>query len=575
MGHNPNPTFEELTKDTGCVSVEYREDFNEKAITNEASTGYVPRKLQQLFHNTLKRFNVLVCHRRFGKTVFSVNELIDRALRNKLRNPQYAYVAPTYKQAKQIAWQYFVDYTRNIPGAKPNKSELCIYIKRDWRVCPLTGKPDPDVIKLMLIGADDPDSLRGIYLDGAVLDEFAQCDPILWGEIIRPALADRKREARAVGLIGTHGYKEPWAIFIGTPKGQNHFYRRYKKAMESEKLSEDYEIEFDVKIEEEEWDEWEKKYGIVEGVSKKDVDRKLADMPERLVTNYRRWRKYKANRSWFTALYRASETGILDSDEIDEMIEDLDDEEVQQELECSFTAAIKGSYYGHTLNQIRDRGQISKVPYNPSFPVDTFWDIGVGDKTVIWFRQKIGGRYYYIDYFEMNGEGLEFYVKLLHLKEGYVGRMTEIKAGIWVGGEGYSYGRHVWPHDGKAREFTTGQTRQERAWKKFGLRVQIQGRTGIQDRIDARRARLKVSFFDEEKCFRGLECLYNYQKEWDSKKGLFNEKPNHDWSSHGADGFGYSSMDDKDSVVEMMGKSGRLGQSTMGTANGDYNELGE
>ena len=564
------PNFDELTSGTGCVIDQQEGSEHNKPV--EASTGYIPRELQQLFHNTLKRFNVLVCHRRFGKTVFSVNELIDRALRNKLRNPQYAYLAPTYKQAKQIAWQYFVDYTRNIPGVRANKSELCIYIDRPWRLCPLTGKKDPDVIKLMLVGADDPDSIRGIYLDGAVLDEYAQCDPILWGEIVRQALADRAKIAKEMGVLGTQGHKIPWAIFIGTPKGQNHFFNRYKKAMEAEKSCEDYEIEFDVSIEADEWLEWELKHGIVDGVSENDIDRILAKIPERMVLEYRRWQEYQANSEWFTAIYRASETGILDSREINGMKADLDDEEVQQELECSFTAAIKGSYYGHTLNQIRDRGQIGKVPYNPSYPVDTFWDIGVGDKTVIWFRQKIGDRYYYIDYFEMNGKGLEFYDKLLSIKEGYLGKRVELEPGLWIAGEGYKYGRHIWPHDGKAREFTTGQTRQERAWKKFGLRVHIQGRTGIQDRIDASRARLKVSFFDADKCARGLECLYNYQKEWDSKLGMFKDNPNHDWSSHGSDGFGYSAMDDKDSVLEMMGKSGRMG--SMGTANGDYNELG-
>ena len=182
---------------------------------DKRSTGYMPRKLQQYLHNNLKRFNVLVCHRRFGKTVFSINEMIDRGLRNQLHNPQYAYIAPTYKQAKMIAWEYIIDYTRNIPGVEVNKSELSITIHRqgakdkdgEW-----TKKPDK--IKFILLGADSPDSLRGLYLDGSILDEYAQCDPIIWGQIVRPALADRKG----------------WAIFIGTPKGQNHFYHRLKKA---------------------------------------------------------------------------------------------------------------------------------------------------------------------------------------------------------------------------------------------------------------------------------------------------------------------------------------------------------
>jgi hypothetical protein len=543
-----------------------------KDKVQEISTGYVPRKLQALFHRVLKRFNVLVCHRRFGKSVFVINEIIDLSLRNQLRNPQYAYIAPTYKQAKQIAWQYFVDYTRNIPNAKPNKSELTVYIERPWRVCPLTGKTDPDVIKLMLIGADDPDSLRGLYLDGGGLDEYAQCDPIIWGEIVRPALADRKSEAKRLGILGTTDYKEPWIIFIGTPKGQNHFYRRFKKAGSSEQYAEDYEAENDIQEERADWAEFETAHGILDGVSKRDTDRILSNLPGKVVEKYRIWRRYLASKDWFTAIYRASETGILDADEIDGMIEDLDEEEVQQELECSFTAAIKGSYYGHRLNQIEDRGQIGAFPYNATYPVDTFWDIGVGDKTVIWFRQKIAGRYFYIDYFEMNGEGLEFYVRYLEAKAGRFGSRVELKKGLYVDGEEYKYGRHVWPHDGRAREFGTGQTRQELADQKYNMKVEILKRVDVQDRIDAARERLKISFFDKVKCARGLECLYNYQKEWDSKAGVFKEKPLHDWSSHGSDGFCYSAMDDKDSSLAMFSKNGTLNINNS-CADGEYNEL--
>ena len=138
----------------------------------------------------------------FGKNYciyLLINEMIDQALRCQLHNPQFAYIAPTYKQAKMVAWEFFNDFTRNIPGVEVNKSELSITIYR-----PARG----DKIKFMLLGAESPDALRGIYLDGCILDEYAQCDPSIWGQIIRPALSDRKG----------------WAIFIGTPKGQNHFF---------------------------------------------------------------------------------------------------------------------------------------------------------------------------------------------------------------------------------------------------------------------------------------------------------------------------------------------------------------
>lgn len=225
-------------------------------------TGYKPRALQGLIHKLLRRFNVLVCHRRFGKTVFAINEMIHQALKNQLRNPQYAYVAPTYKQAKTVAWQYLVDFTSKIPGVTANKSELTIYIERPGRINPLSGELEPDVIKIMCLGADDPDSIRGIYLDGAVVDEYAQCDPIIWGEIIRPALADRSRTAIELGIYGSRDYKEPWVIFIGTPKGQNHFFDRYAKAVASEEFCREFERNNNVAQLRERWERIEREAGI-------------------------------------------------------------------------------------------------------------------------------------------------------------------------------------------------------------------------------------------------------------------------------------------------------------------------
>jgi phage terminase large subunit len=163
------------------------------------STGYEPRPLQAELHASMRRFNVLVCHRRFGKTVLSINEMVDRSLRNSLPNPRYAYLAPFYRQAKQVAWDYLKHYTRNIPGIAVNEADLRV---------DFMGR------RLQLLGADNYDALRGIYLDGAVLDEYAQMAPKAWTEVIRPALADR---------LG-------WATFIGTPKGLNEFHKLYDEA---------------------------------------------------------------------------------------------------------------------------------------------------------------------------------------------------------------------------------------------------------------------------------------------------------------------------------------------------------
>ena len=446
-----------------------------------------------------------------------------------------------------IAWQYFVDYTRDLPNVKANKSELTIYIERPHRVNPITGEKDPDVIKLMLIGADDPDALRGLYLDGAVLDEFAQCDPIVWGQIVRQALADRKQIARDQGLYYdlANNDLEPWAIFIGTPKGQNHFFRRYQSAQKSEEFCKNYKKNHDLEAEKEQWDDLEKVHEITDTISQVELKEILSNIPEEIVEEYKEWRKYKLSGQWFTSLYKASETGILPIDEIEEMTEDLSESEIEQELECSFTAAILGSYYGHILVKVEKKGQICDIEYDPRYPVETFWDIGVGDKCTMWFRQKIGGKYHYIDYYEDHGKGVEHYIKVLDAKAAFEGRETEVDEGEILLGHGYRYGRHIWPHDGKVQEFGSGQSRQETA-RKLGLTVFIQPKQRVEDRINATRDRIKISYFDKTRCARGLECLYNYQKEYDSKLMVYKKTPKHDWSSHGADSFGYSSLDDRD-----------------------------
>lgn len=151
-------------------------------------------------HTRKERFGVAVAHRRAGKTVASMMDLIDAALRCDKPDPRFAYIAPYYAQAKDVAWNYLKRYTAPIPGVTANESELRVDLPNGGRI--------------RLYGADNYDRLRGIYLDGVVLDEFADMDPRAWSEVIRPALADRKG----------------WALFIGTPKGRNAFWEVFERA---------------------------------------------------------------------------------------------------------------------------------------------------------------------------------------------------------------------------------------------------------------------------------------------------------------------------------------------------------
>lgn len=143
------------------------------------------------------------CGRRFGKTTLAIGKLVKSAL---LKNDsQYFYAAPTYKQAKMIAWEMLLDFTRRLPSElvhKVNESELYVLIGNNS--------------KISIKGADDPDRLRGVGLNGCVLDEYADMKSNVWTEIIQPALGDKKG----------------WCWFIGTPKGFNHFWELYESAAE-------------------------------------------------------------------------------------------------------------------------------------------------------------------------------------------------------------------------------------------------------------------------------------------------------------------------------------------------------
>lgn len=173
--------------------------------TLKVDLGYTPRAFQKYLHANIKRFNVFVLHRRAGKSIFAIHEMVDQGLRCQLKNPQYAFLAPTYTSAKRIIWQQFKDLCLRIPGATANEAELRIEIPRPAQ---------NDRIKFVLLGAENPAAVRGMYLDGVILDEAAFQPQEIWSSVIRPALSDR----------------EGWAIFISTPQGNNWFADLYTSA---------------------------------------------------------------------------------------------------------------------------------------------------------------------------------------------------------------------------------------------------------------------------------------------------------------------------------------------------------
>ena len=390
---------------------------------------YEPRELQRKLHNemSVKRWGVVVCHRRFGKTVWAINHILRAALMCEKNNPRLAYMAPTYRQAKNVAWDYIKEYAGKIPGVRFHETELR---------CDL-----PTGARISLLGAENPDSLRGIYLDGCVMDEVADMPENVFPEVLRPALSDRKG----------------FCIFLGTPKGHNAFYEKYEEAV--------------------------------------------------------------ANDDWLAAVYKASETGILDQEELDAAKVMMSSDQYAQEFECSWNANVPGAVYGKELEEAQADGRITNVPYNPASKVDTWWDLGVGDSTAIFFTQNIGRAVHVIDYYEARGEGLPHYCKVLSSKN-------------------YLYGEHNAPHDIEVRELGTGKSRREIAWD-LGLNFRVVPKLPIEDGIHAAQMLIPRLYFDREKCKYGLECLRQYHRAYNERTRSFRATPVHDYSSHAADAFRY------------------------------------
>lgn len=288
------------------------------------STGYLARRQFYPLHMRKKRWGVAVAHVRAGKTVACINDLVDAALRCDKPNPRFAYMAPYYSQAKDVAWVYLKQYTAAIPGVQVNESELRVDLPGGRRV--------------RLYGADNYQRLSGIYLDGCVLDEYGDMDPRGWKEVIRARLSDRNG----------------WALFIGTPKGINHF----------------------------------------------------ADL----------WEAAQNDDEWFTLKLRASETGLLPESELVSARRAMSEEDYQAQYECSFEASVVGSYWGREMMQADKDGRITRVPYQPEIGVDTWWDLGVRDSTAIWFTQSVGREIHVIDHLENSGEGLPWYARALQAK---------------------------------------------------------------------------------------------------------------------------------------------------------------
>lgn len=404
---------------------------------------YAPRTAFRTYHDSPKRYGVTIAHRRAGKTVARINKLIQKAALCTKESPRFGYLAPTFVQAKDIAWLYLKHYCAPITamGGKVNESELSI-------VFPHNGAT------IRLYGAENAERMRGLYFDGIAIDEAQGIASTVLTQIVLPALADRGG----------------WLDVSGTPKG------------------------------------WGNLLGQVFKLSQTDDE-------------------------WFSQVLKASETQILPANELGRLKQMMPANEYDQEMECSFEAAITGAYFAKELKEAEAR--ITAVPHDPMLKTNTAWDLGIADSMTIWFYQAVGRELRVIDYYEASGYGLDHYVKHLASKP-------------------YLYGKHYGPHDIQVRELGTGKSRWEVA-KSLGVTFTVVKDIGIEDGINAARMTIPRMWFDKAKCATGIDALRQYREKIDEKRQV-SMGPLHDWTSHAADAFRYlcvGHQDDKPKAVPL------------------------
>lgn len=251
-----------------------------------------------------------------------------------------------------------------------------------------------------------------------------------------------------------------WCIFISTPRGKNNFYELYNMAQQNPK-------------------------------------------------------------DWFCQRLTVEDTNHIPLQEIENDIKEgsISYDMAQQEYWCSFDMGISGVVFGTSLDRMYENNQITQVPWLPSHPVYTSWDIGRDTTAIIFFQQdKTTVRV--IDYYERAGENLDHFVN--HLQR-----------------QSYVYGKHFFPHDMQVKEWGGPKISRLEKARQLGLKAQIVDSVSLEDGIEVVRSSLSKIYIDENKCQRLIKCLENYRYEWNDKRQVYSEKPLHNWASHGADSLRY------------------------------------
>ncbi len=388
-----------------------------------------PRRQFRSYLERKNRWAALVCHRRAGKTVACIQDLILKAQNDKRVTPprRYAYIAPTRDQAKDVAWAMLKRYVEPYPDVRVNEADLTVTF--------VNGA------SIRLYSGENYDRMRGLYFDHVILDEFGDLDPQAWQAVVRPALSDYNGSATV----------------IGTPKGRNGFWRLWKDAL--------------------------------------------------------------SNPDWFTLILKASESGILNEEELADIKRGTPAHIFEQEFECSFDVGRPGAIYSKSLAEARNNRRISNdVLWFKEAPVYTSFDVGAPLNQRCWVWQMVGDR---INFLEALSGGDD-----CKTPADWAGRLTQKQ---------YRYGAHFIPHDA-AQE--NGGLWQE-ALKLGGLAnvVPVPRQMSVWDGINLALDAFPRIGFNEEGCKDGIDSLDAYHSKEERDGVTIKNVPVHDWSSHGSDSF--------------------------------------
>lgn len=374
---------------------------------------------------------------------------------------------PTYDQGRKIVWEGITGDGKKFLDAFPGHDHPGLPHPETGDYGLVKRKRDDKMFLeltngsvFQVVGTDDVDRLVGSNPIGVVFSEFSLHNPAAW-DYIRPILAENGG----------------WALFIFTMRGKNHGYQLYKMAQKIMAATPPGELPG-----------W-----FAENLTVLDTKREDGSpviTPE--------------------AIQAERDAG-------------MQEEIIQQEFYNNPNAAALGAYYKNEIAACEREGRVGKVPWDPSLPVDTYWDLGINDTMSIIFTQQHRAEIRVIDYYANEGQGLNHYAKVLQEKP-------------------YSYGDHYAPHDIKVRELSgDGVSRWESA-RKLGITFKIVPKFAQEDKINAVRMVFPRMWFDEHKTEILVEAVKDYQKKWDPLKRVFLDQPLHNWASHPCDALAYMAL---------------------------------